>query len=101
MKRALWAVLSPVLCIIVGISYRYFNEHYVTRWWVHCKHCALGESPRFDANDFTILFFSTLCLLATAPLFFVFKEWRWQFMSVAVVINAFVCFHFMKLNFWL
>lgn len=100
MKKALWATLSPMLCIFVGVSYRYFNEYYVTQWWVHCKHCVLGEAPRFDANDFTILFFSVLCVLATVPLFQVFKQARWLWMSVALISNAFICIYFMTLNIW-
>jgi hypothetical protein len=101
MKRALWALLSPIVCVLAGLSYHYFNEHYVTRWWVHCKHCVMGEAPGFDVNDFTILFFSALCLLATAPLFCVFKQVRWPLMLIALAINSSICILFLKLNMWL
>lgn len=100
MKRMLWALLPPVICILVGVSYRYFNEHYVTSWWVHCKYCALGEPPNFDTNDFTILLFSALCLLSTAPLFYFFKK-RWSSLLIVLAINAAICAYFVKLNLWL
>ena len=101
MKRALWATLSPTFCILVGLSYPYFNEHYVSEWWAHCKHCVIGETPKFDANDFTILFFCSLCLLATAPLLYAFKQASWLLILVALTINALICVHFVRLNMWL
>jgi hypothetical protein len=101
MKKVFWAVLSPILCALVGMSYHWFNEHYVCQWWVHCKHCVVGEAPGFDANDFTIIFFVLLCLLTTAPLFFVFTPRRWLLLLLALAINAFICALFMGRNIWL
>src|SRR5258708_40113648 len=98
--KAFWLSLSPVTCVLVGMAYRQLNEHCVVRWWVHCKHCVIGEAPSFDANDFTLIFFMCLCLLTTAPLFFVFKQRGWPFMLGAFAINAFVCFYFMSRNIW-
>jgi len=101
MKKVFWATLSPLACSFAAWSYHSFNEHYVVRWWVHCKHCVVGEAPKFDANDFTLIFFVSLCLLTTAPLFFVFRQRPWPFMSVALAINAFICFYFVRQNLWL
>ena len=73
----------------------------MSHWWVHCKHCVLGEKPAFDANDFTVLFFSILCVLTTAPLLFAFKQWRWPLMLVTLSVNAFICIYFIMQNIWL
>jgi hypothetical protein len=100
MKKVFSAALSPLACSVAGWSYHSFNEHYVVQWWVHCKHCVVGEAPKFDANDFTLIFFVSLCLLTTAPLFVVFRPRPWLFMSAALAINALICFYFLRQNLW-
>jgi hypothetical protein len=87
--------------VLVGMSYRHFNEGYVCKWWVHCKHCVIGDTPSFDANDFTLIFFASLCLITTGPLFFVLKRRGWLLMLAAFVINAFICCYFLSQNIWL
>jgi hypothetical protein len=100
-QTALWAGLSPILCALVGVSYRHFNEQYVVKWWVHCKHCVVGEPPGFDANDFTLIFFASLCLLATGLSFFLLKQRRWPLALGMLAVNASICFYFASRNIWL
>lgn len=100
LRKGFWAGLSPVLCILVGISYRHFNEHYVVNWWVHCKHCTMAEVHKFDANDFTLIFFASLWLLTTVPLFFMSSHKRWLLRLSALAVNALICLYFVTRNIW-
>jgi hypothetical protein len=93
--------LSPLLCFLAGTAYHPFNRHYVLKWWVRCKYCEIGERPGFDANDFTLIFFGAVCLLATLPVFFMLTRYRWRLTLGALAINAFICRSFLPQNIWL
>ena len=100
MTKALWLTFSSLLCFLVAQNYQHINnDQYLLRWWEHCKHCAVGVKPWFDANNFTMIFFALLCVLATAPWLFAFKPRLWP-MVAGATINAVICVHFMKQNLW-
>jgi hypothetical protein len=82
------------------MSYYPFNEHYVVKWWVHCKHCVVGPTPSFDANDFTLIFFTSLWLLTSVPLFLVLGKARWVTLLAMLALDAVVAFIFMSMNIW-
>lgn len=92
------AVFDPLR--LLGMSHRYFNEHYVVNWWVPCKHCVVGETLKFDANDFTLIFFASLWLLGAVPLFFISAPRRWLLKLAVLAVNAFICLYFTTKNFW-
>ena len=100
MQIALSSCLSPMLCALAGASYHHFNENYVVKWWVHCKHCVIDNPPTFDANDFTFIFFGSLCLLNNRSCFFVLKQRRWPFVLGMFVVNGFICLYFLRRNIW-
>jgi hypothetical protein len=96
----LWTVLPPILWIVVGAGYSYFNEHYVVKWWVHCKHCTVGPTPSFDANDFTMIFFGSFWVLTSVSLFFILGKSQWRALLVTVFLDAFIAAFFMSANIW-
>lgn len=99
-NRTVWVPLSPVLCVVVGMSYYPFNKYCVVKWWVHCKHCVVGPTPSFDANDFTLIFFTSLWVLTSVPLFLVLGKSRWVTLLAMLALDAVVAFTFMSMNIW-
>lgn len=91
---------SPIACAVVGTGYGYLNERYVVKWWIHSKYCFIGESHSFDANDFTLIFFTLLLVLTAGPLFIVFKGRWWPLKLGVLTINALICIYFISMNMW-